>query len=211
MTNFTRRSVLTGGIAGAALVRFGIDTPVHAAAPIAGKQAPSVYRYRIGSMEVTIVSDGGRTFPLYTFVINVKKEDVNAAHESAYMPRDKMTIHYAPAVVNTADKLVAIDTGNGLREFVNSQGTVGLIIHNLAAASIDAKMVDMVIISHFHGDLVNGLLTADDQPTFPNGEAVASRLPLSIPGARALREGRHWVPGSPSAMEPEHLSGICST
>jgi hypothetical protein len=85
--------VLTGGIAGAALIRFADGAPAHAAGPIAGKQAPSVYRYRIGTMEVTVVSDGARTFPLPdNFVVNVKKEDVNAALESAYMPRDKMTI-----------------------------------------------------------------------------------------------------------------------
>lgn len=33
-------------------------------------------------------------------------------------------------------------------------------------------MVDMVIISHFHGDHVNGLLTADGQPAFPNAEVL---------------------------------------
>jgi len=173
MTDFTRRSVLTGGIAGAALLQLGDGTPARAAAPIAGKQAPSVYRYRIGTMEMTVVSDGARTFPLSdTFVINVKKEDVNAALESAYMPRDKMTIHFAPVVINTGNKLVVIDTGNGPGEFVNSKGAVGLFIHNLAAAGIDAKMVDMVIISHFHGDHVNGLLTADGQPAFPNAEVL---------------------------------------
>ena len=73
MTDFTRRSVLTGGIAGAALIRLGDGTAAYAAAPIAGKQAPSVYRYRISTMEVTVVSDGATTFPLSdTFVINVK-------------------------------------------------------------------------------------------------------------------------------------------
>ena len=173
MTDFTRRSVLTGGIAGAALLQLGDGTPARAAAPIAGKQAPSVYRYRIGTMEMTVVSDGARTFPLSdTFVINVKKEDVNAALESAYMPRDKMTIHFAPVVINTGNKLVVIDTGNGPGEFINSKGAVGLFIHNLAAAGIDAKMIDMVIISHFHGDHVNGLLTADGQPAFPNAEVL---------------------------------------
>jgi hypothetical protein len=48
-----------------------------------------------------------------TFVLNVKKKDVNAALKSAYMPRDKMTIHFAPVVINTGNKLVVIDTGNG--------------------------------------------------------------------------------------------------
>ena len=38
------------------------------------------------------------------------------------MPRDKMTIHFAPVVVNTGNKLVLIDTGNGPGEYVNPKG-----------------------------------------------------------------------------------------
>jgi len=54
-------------------------------------------------MEVTVVSDGARTFPSSDAVqINVKKVDVNAALESASMPRDKMTIQYAPVVGETS-------------------------------------------------------------------------------------------------------------
>ena len=74
-----------------------------------------------------------------------------------------MTIHFARVVINTANKRVVIDAGNGPGEFVNSKSAVGFLIHNLAAAGIDAKMVDMVIISHFQGDHVNGLLTANGQ------------------------------------------------
>ena len=33
-------------------------------------------------------------------------------------------------------------------------------------------MIDTVIISHFHGDHVNGLLTTDNQPAFPNAEVL---------------------------------------
>ena len=65
-----------------------------------------------------------------------------------------------------------IDTGNGPGEYVNSKGAVGKFVLNLAAAGIDPKMVDAVIISHFHGDHVNGLLTADNQPAFPNAEVL---------------------------------------
>ena len=32
----------------------------------------------------------------------------------------------------------------------------------MAAAGIDPKTVDMVVISHFHGDHINGLLTPDN-------------------------------------------------
>jgi glyoxylase-like metal-dependent hydrolase (beta-lactamase superfamily II) len=175
MTALTRRSVLAGAVAGTATALSPLDGrwPARAAAPAAGKQAPSIYRYRVGAMEVTVVSDGARTFPLSdTFVLNVKKDEVNAALDKAYMPRDKMTIHFAPVVVNTGNKLVVIDTGNGPGEYASSKGAVGQFVLNLGAAGIDPKMIDTVIISHFHGDHVNGLLTADNQPAFPNAEVL---------------------------------------
>ena len=37
----------------------------------------------------------------------------------------------------------------------------------MVAAGFDPKAVDMVVISHFHGDHINGLLTADNTLTFP--------------------------------------------
>ena len=42
----------------------------------------------------------------------------------------------------------------------------------MAAAGFDAKAVDIVVISHFHGDHINGLLTADNTLAFPNAEVV---------------------------------------
>jgi glyoxylase-like metal-dependent hydrolase (beta-lactamase superfamily II) len=42
----------------------------------------------------------------------------------------------------------------------------------MAAAGFDPKAVDMVVISHFHGDHVNGLLAADGTPAFPNAEVL---------------------------------------
>ena len=73
--------------------------PAKAAAPVADKQAPSFYRYKVGDIQVTVVSDGRNTFPLEdNFITNAKKEDVNAALEKAFLPRDIMTIYFAPLV-----------------------------------------------------------------------------------------------------------------
>ena len=42
-----------------------------AAAPPAGKQAPGLYRYKVGSHEVTVVTDGASSLPLPdSFVTN---------------------------------------------------------------------------------------------------------------------------------------------
>src|ERR1700731_1014480 len=59
MTVFTRRTLLTGAaVAGPAAFGPLATVPAGAAAPAAGKQAPSFYRYKVGSHEITVVSDG---------------------------------------------------------------------------------------------------------------------------------------------------------
>jgi glyoxylase-like metal-dependent hydrolase (beta-lactamase superfamily II) len=170
--DLTRRHVLTGA-AGLATAPLLPAISADAAAPMADKQAPSFYRYKVGDAQVTVISDGVNTFPLGdSFVLNAKKDDVAAALEKAYMPKDKVSIQFGPLVVNSGGKLVVIDTGNGPGAFASSKGNVGQFATNLAAAGIDAKSVDLVVISHFHGDHINGLLTADNVLAFPNAEVL---------------------------------------
>jgi glyoxylase-like metal-dependent hydrolase (beta-lactamase superfamily II) len=165
----TRRDLLAGGaaLAAAALTL----PPARAAAPPVGKQVPGFYRYKVGSFEVTAILDGMRSWPL-DVVRNVSKEQVSAALAAAHLDSDKVTYPYVAVVVNTGPKLVAIDTGLGEGLYAQTKGAVGQYHTNLAAAGIDRNAVDMVIISHFHADHVNGLLTADNKPAFPNAEIL---------------------------------------
>lgn len=194
----TRRHAM----AGAAALALAPVVPVRfaeAAAPAAGKQNASFYRYKVGDAEVTVISDGANTFPLGDgFVLNAKKDEVNAALEKAFRPRDKMTIYFGPLVINTGGKLVVIDTGNGPGAFAASKGAVGQFAANMAAAGIDPKSVDLVVISHFHGDHVNGLLTADSQPAFPNAEVL-------VPAT----EWKFWMDdGEMSRASSERMTGL---
>ena len=167
----SRRQALTSTAALAAAPLLG-PAPAIAAASPAEKQAPSFYRYKVGDIQVTVVSDGRFTFPLEdSFITNAKKEEVNAALEKAFLPRDVFTIYFAPLVINTGGKLVVIDTGNGALAREKTK-TNGMFAENMAAAGFDPKAVDMVVISHFHTDHVNGLLTADGTPAFPNAEVL---------------------------------------
>jgi glyoxylase-like metal-dependent hydrolase (beta-lactamase superfamily II) len=174
MTEFTRRSALAAAAFGASAFGAGSGgTSAQAAAPATGQQAPGFYRYKVGSHEVTVVTDGANVMPLPdNFVLNAKKDEVNAALEAAYLDKDKITIPYSPIVVNTGSKLVVIDTGTGEANFERSKGAAGQFQRNLAASGIDRAAVDTVVISHFHGDHVNGLLTADSKPAFPNAEVL---------------------------------------
>jgi glyoxylase-like metal-dependent hydrolase (beta-lactamase superfamily II) len=166
MIHLTRRELLAGTAATTAALSFGLmPSQLRAAAPATGKQAPGVYRYKIGDYEVTQLADGARTFPMPdTFVVNQKKEDALAAAEAAYMPKGQVTVPFNPMMINTGSKLVLIDTGNGLGAFEQSKGAVGQMNANMLAAGIDPKAVDIVLISHFHGDHMNGLKKADGSP-----------------------------------------------
>jgi glyoxylase-like metal-dependent hydrolase (beta-lactamase superfamily II) len=171
MTHLTRRSLLAG-TAAAALGTMAA-APAHAAAPPAGKQAPGFYRYTVGSYEITVITDGAARIPLPDdFVTNIKKDEVQAALAAAHMSSDVFFNPYNPLVVNTGAKLVLIDTGTGEANYQQSKGAAGQFLTNLAAAGIDAKAIDTVIISHYHGDHVNGLLRADNSLTFPNAEIL---------------------------------------
>jgi glyoxylase-like metal-dependent hydrolase (beta-lactamase superfamily II) len=168
----SRRHVLAGaaGVAAAPLLS-GISA--NAAAPMADKQAPSFYRYKVGDAQVTAVFDGSTTFDLNDkFVTNAKLEEVAAALDKAFLPKDKMTLLFTPLVVNAGGKTIVIDTGMGGAALAASKGQNGQFVTNLAAAGVDPKSVDMVVISHFHGDHINGLLNADNTPAFPNAELL---------------------------------------
>jgi glyoxylase-like metal-dependent hydrolase (beta-lactamase superfamily II) len=130
-----------------------------------------VHRYKVGDIEVTVLSDGFRMVPVDDkYLINASKEDLAKALAAAGQPTDKMKNTYSPIALKTAGKTVLIDTGNGESQVAPSKGERGTLNGNLAAAGIDRKTIDVVIISHFHADHVNGLLDAENKPAFPNAE-----------------------------------------
>ena len=170
MTQITRRSLLAGTAAAGAALSFG--APARAAAPAAGKQAPGFYRYKVGDYECTSITDGANVFPLPdSFVRNVSKDQAIAAAEAAYMPKGMVVIPFNPQVVNTGSKLVLFDTGFGPG---GSNPRVGQLVSNMAAAGIDPKAVDIVVLSHLHPDHANGIKDASGALVFPNAEIKLS-------------------------------------
>ncbi len=171
MTLLARRAALTGAAA-VTLVPMTLNF-ASAAAPAAGKQAPGFYRYKVGDIEITVVSDGVNRFKVPDeLVSNAKPEDVKKALAAAFMSTETFENTYTPIVVNTGGKLVLIDTGVGEAGFNQSKGAIGQFLKNAAAAGYKPEDFDAVIISHYHGDHVNGLIKADNTITFPNAEIL---------------------------------------
>ena len=179
MAPLTRRTLFaaasTAGVAG--MMSPLLASSASAAVPPVGSQAPGFYRYKVGDIEVTVVTDGASTFPLpEKFVVNAAKNEVGAALAAAYLDGEKITVPYSPVVLNTGGRLVAIDTGSGEGALTASKGAVGQHQNNLKASGIDRATIDTVVISHFHGDHINGLLTPDGKPAFAGAEILVPRV-----------------------------------
>src|SRR6202167_5940345 len=161
-----RRSLLAGSAAAARVA--GAD-PAAAAAPPAHKQAPGIYRYKIGAFELTALYDGIWYRPITEkFIRNAPFGEVERALDAAFMPHDKLATPFTTLIVNTGRKLVLIDTGTGGQ----ISPTAGMIGDNLAAAGISPQAVDQIVISHFHPDHINGIKDKDNALIFPNAEIM---------------------------------------
>jgi len=175
MTILTRRTLLAGAAAAGASTSFGwwSSQSARAATPPAGKQAASFSRYNVGTTEITVLSDGVARVPVTeTFVLNAKVDEVKAALREAFMEPDVFIGPYNPIVLNTGSKLTLIDMGTGEANYIASKGVAGQLLANMAAAGIDRNAIDSIIISHYHGDHINGLLKADNTLAFPNAEIL---------------------------------------
>ncbi|MGE3935093.1 MAG: MBL fold metallo-hydrolase [Rhodospirillaceae bacterium] len=193
--DFSRRNLFTAGAAVLAASTLPAALPARAAAPAVGKQGPGVFRFKVGTFEVTQLNDGvvkGGPLP-ETFVRNASKADVEKALQAAFMPSDGWTNTFTPIVVNTGQKLVLIDTGFGN----NAAPALGQLRGNMAAAGIDPKSIDTVIISHFHPDHINGIRTKEGELVYPNAE-------IMVPAV----EWAFWMDDARMNAAPEGMKGV---
>ncbi len=166
MSNLNRRSLLAG-TAVAALAASA--DPAAAAAPPADKEAPGIYRYMIGSYEVTALYDGIWYRPIADkFIRNARFSDVEHALDLAFMPHDKLATPFTALVVDSGGKLILIDTGTGGQ----IAPSAGVLHDNLVAAGLDPNAVGRIVISHFHPDHINGIKDKDNNLIFPNAEIM---------------------------------------
>ena len=135
------------------------------------RNAAPAHRYLVGEIEVIVVPDGERTAPVPEgFVLNASTDEVKVAYVAHGIPEGQGNTPFNPTVIRTAGKTVLVDTGCGADTAEEPGATAGFLMRNLAAIGIGPDDVDIVVISHFHGDHVSGLVALDGGPAFPRAE-----------------------------------------
>jgi hypothetical protein len=80
-------------------------------APMLGVLRPQIYRFRLGSFEITQILDGFRVGPgPHPFGQDQSAENVHNLLEVNGLPTTSFDHHFVPTLVNTGKELVLFDT-----------------------------------------------------------------------------------------------------
>lgn len=179
----TRRHALLAGAALplAAALPAMTATPARAATEMQGASFAPYNRFKLGDFEVTALLAGTRTVegPTEIFGLNASADEFAALSAANFIPADKAQFFFTPTLVNTGAELVLFDTG-GAPEGITAA---------LAAAGVAPEQINVVVITHMHGDHVGGLGAAGS-PTFANARYVTGAV-----------EHNHWSAAGSEAFE----------
>jgi glyoxylase-like metal-dependent hydrolase (beta-lactamase superfamily II) len=175
MLNMSRRGLLASAAAAAA---FGLDgkklslvNTAHAQAPL--EPTNGVYKYKVGSIEVTAVYDGIWRKPHDpTFIKNASVEETKEALGKAGLTTEFMPIPLTVIVLKIGDRHIMVDSGSGVGQW---QTNATNLPANLKAAGIDRSQIGTILVSHFHPDHVWGLMErGTNAAVFPDAELIVS-------------------------------------
>ncbi len=136
-----------------------------AEAPRQTAQVPGYYRLMLGQFEVTALYDGAIDLD-EKLLKDINKRDVQRLLARQFLKGPKVQTAVNAYLVNTGSKLILVDAG-AAKLFGPGLGN---IVDNLKAAGYTPDQVDTVLITHLHGDHVNGLVTPDGQRVFAHAE-----------------------------------------
>lgn len=168
----SRRKALVAGASLSFAAGLLSGKPAQAKAEMLGASATMFNRFKVGSFEVTTLLDTTRPVedPQTIFGMNATPEEFAAASKANFIPSNITQFFFTPTLVNNGSELVLFDTGFG----------AGGLVASMAAAGYSPEQVDIVVITHMHGDHISGIMV-DGKPLFPNARYVTGAV-----------ENNHW-------------------
>ncbi len=135
------------------------------------KENPAIFSTEIGTIRVSLLQDGEQ--PLDSKVLITDNPEIKNAIWAGAMNC---------YLLQTRNHNILIDTGMGKK-----------IASNLKTLAVDPEKIDIILITHMHGDHIGGLLDAG-QARFPNATIYIAKP-----------EYEHWV--DPESAFRENIAG----
>jgi len=183
--SWSRRLLLVAGLAASMWA--------HAGAPQQKTQVPGWYRTMLGDFEVTALYDGYIDLDPKQLLKGTRPGEIDRALRQAMLPGPKVQTSVNAYLVNTGQQLILVDAGTA-KVF---GPTLGHLLDNLRASGYQPEQVDLVLITHLHGDHANGLLTPDGKIAFPNAKVMV-----------AGPEAGFWLDEGHKAKAPKDMHGF---
>ena len=177
-TILTRRSVFR---VGAGLAVAATATPLLTPASAHAEDAPQAkaellngngfYRFKIGDLQATVISDGYGQIPVGPILaMNASEAELAPVLEANFM-QPVIQIQNNVLVVDNGRERILIDTGFGER-LGPSFGNFPRLEANLRRAGITPESIDLIVMSHGHLDHIGGLVTKTGALAFAKAQFV---------------------------------------
>jgi glyoxylase-like metal-dependent hydrolase (beta-lactamase superfamily II) len=175
--SLSRRRLLMGASATAAAGFFGASA-TQAKAPLLNTPAPAFYRFKLGTIEATVVSDGPLAIgPAVRTFRGPTEQELGKMMSDQFLPADNVVLDQNVLVINTGDRLALFETG---MSSVKRNDDMGRLVQSLKQSGIDPNDIDAVIPTHAHIDHIGGIMAADGSRNFPNAQIHISQADLEF-------------------------------
>ena len=122
------------------------------------------YQFSLGNFTITMLNDlPDETNPVERFFPAATPEE-RAEIAERYDITDELTASHTTMLIQTDTQTILTDAGWGTHD----DGRQGQLLEALASIDVQAHDIDIVILTHAHGDHYLGLLDSDNHKVFPN-------------------------------------------
>jgi glyoxylase-like metal-dependent hydrolase (beta-lactamase superfamily II) len=158
------------------------------------KPQAGYYRFRVGSVDVTTLSDGSLGFEVIEQLTNVKPGEAEKLLDKAYL-KSPVEASMNAFLIHLGDRLILVDTGAG--ELLGPK--LSKLPQSLKNVGYSPEQITDILVTHIHPDHTGGL-TVGGRKVFPNAVVHVDK-----------RELAYWTDQSAGEKAPEPTKGFFKT